>query len=284
MPIKAVQQIMLGTVLGNEAQARETLAAVKAAGYGGIELNGFMMRKAPFVVKMLTKMAGMPVGKGGNLNWRSLVAESGLKVVSIHEDLGTITRDVEAVIENAQAFGTKYIVITGMYRFDYSDIDAVRALAGQLNQAGEALAAGGISLLYHNHNGELRRVAPDKTAFELLIEETDPASVGFEFDSFWPTEAGADALSMMKALGDRMKLYHINDRGSRITGAAMTPILKADSMELGDGNMPLDALTAQALAVNVDAIVLESHRNWVSKSPIKSLERSAQYLNGAIPS
>ena len=33
MPTKAVQQFMLGTVLGNENQARETLAAMKAAGY-----------------------------------------------------------------------------------------------------------------------------------------------------------------------------------------------------------------------------------------------------------
>lgn len=282
MPIKAVQQIMLGTVLGNEAQARRTLAAVKAAGYGGIELNGFMMRKAPFVVKLLTKMAGMPVGKGGHLDWRALVAEAGLQVVSFHEDLGTVARDAQAAVENARAFGTRYVVITGMYRFDYSDIGAVQGLASQLNQAGQTLSAGGISLLYHNHNGELRHVAPNKTAFQLLMEETDPAHVGFEFDSYWPTEAGADALTMMKALGTRMRLYHINDRGTRITGAAMTPILKADSMELGDGNMPLDALITQAMAVNVDAIILESHRNWVDKSPIKSLERSAQYLNGAI--
>ena len=43
MPIKAVQQFMLGTVLSNEQQARETLAAMKAAGYDGIELCGFII-------------------------------------------------------------------------------------------------------------------------------------------------------------------------------------------------------------------------------------------------
>ena len=31
MPIKAVQQIMLGTVTANEAQARDTLAAIRRA-------------------------------------------------------------------------------------------------------------------------------------------------------------------------------------------------------------------------------------------------------------
>lgn len=280
MSIKAVQQIMLGTVMRSELEARQTLAAVKAAGYEGIELNGFMMRKTSLLVRLLTKAAGMPVGSGGKLDWQLLIAESGLQVVSIHEDLGTIKRDLEAVTRQAQVMGTKYVVITGMYRFDYSDCAAVTDLAEQLNRAGKALKAGGISLLYHNHNCELRRVAPGMTAYQLLMAETDPAHVGFEFDSYWPTEAGADALAMMKALGNRMKLYHINDRGKRVTGATMTPILKADSMELGDGNMPLDALVAQAIAAPVDAIILESHRNWVDKSPIKSLERSAAYLNG----
>ena len=61
MPIKAVQQFMLGTVLNNEQQAKETLAAMKAAGYDGIELCGFMIHPIGFVVKLLTKAAGMPV-------------------------------------------------------------------------------------------------------------------------------------------------------------------------------------------------------------------------------
>lgn len=82
----------------------------------------------------------------------------------------------------------------------------------------------------------------------------------------------------MQRLGPRMKLWHINDRGTRLSGSAITPILKTDSMELGTGNMDLDSLMTQALAVNVDAIILESHRNWVDNSPVKSFQLSAKYL------
>lgn len=64
MAKKAVQQIMLGTVTRNEAQAKETLRAIKDAGYEGIELNGFMIRPTSFLVRAMTKAAGMPVGKG----------------------------------------------------------------------------------------------------------------------------------------------------------------------------------------------------------------------------
>ena len=110
------------------------------------------------------------------------------------------------------------------------------------------------------------------------LEETDPQFVNFEFDSYWFTEGGANALAWMQRLGTRMKLWHINDRGTRLTGSAVTPILKTDSMELGTGNMDLDSLMAQALSVGVDAVILESHRNWVDNSPIKSLQVSAEYL------
>ena len=283
MPIKAVQQFMLGTVVNNEKQAQETLAAIKNAGYDAIELCGFMIHPIGFVIKMLTKAAGMPVGKGGNLDWHKLVKDAGLNVISLHTDLGSLERDAKAVADEVKSFGAKYAVITGMYRFDYGDEATVHDLAARLNKAGAALAAEGVELLYHNHNCELRRVNAEKRAYDILIEETDPQHVNFEFDSYWFTEGGTNALAWMQHLGTRMKLWHINDRGTRISGPAVAPILKTDSMELGTGNMDLDSLMKQALSVGVDAVILESHRNWVDNSSVKSLQISAEYLNRQIP-
>ena len=185
MAVKAVQQIMLGSVIKSEADAKEVLGKMKAAGYDGIELNGFMIRPTPFLVRMLTKFAGMPVGKGGNFDWARLVKEAGLSVVAVHEDLGTIQREPETVIAEAKSFGTKYVVVTGMYRFDYSDESVVSKLAEDLNNAGKRLLEDGVCLLYHNHNCELRKVSKDKTAYDVLIEKTNPAYVNFELDSYW---------------------------------------------------------------------------------------------------
>ena len=276
---KAVQQFMLGTVMNNEKQTRETLRAMKEAGYDGIELCGFMIHPMGMMVRLLTQAAGMPVGKGGNLDWHRLMNESGLQVVSLHLDLGTLERDVQAAAGEAKAFGTNYIVITGMYRFDYGSEAVVRELAERLNKAGKALKEQGIELLYHNHNCELRKVNTKQTAYDILLEETDPSYVNFEFDSYWFAEGGADPLYWIRKLGSRMKLWHINDRGSRVSGVSMTPILKTDSMELGTGNMPLDALMEQAKEAGCEAVILESHRNWIEKSPVKSFQLSAKYLN-----
>ena len=279
MATKAVQQIMLGSVIKSEADAKAVLRKIKAAGYDGIELNGFMIRPTPFIVRLLTKFAGMPVGKGGNFNWASLVKEAGLSVVSVHEDLGTVKNDIEKVIAEAKEFGCKYVVITGMYRFDYSDKMALSQLVADLNGAGRQLSEHGIYLLYHNHNCEFRKLDDGRTAYEFLIEETNPEYVNFEFDSYWVAEAGIDPLALMKKLGDRLKLYHINDRGARLSGPTMTPILNSDSMELGYGNMNLTGMVEQALAVGVDAVILETHKNWVEGSPVKSLEVSSEFMN-----
>ena len=276
---KAVQQFMLGTVMNNEKKTRETLRAMKEAGYDGIELCGFMIHPMGMMVRLLTQAAGMPVGKGGNLDWHTLIKESGLQVVSLHLDLGTLERDVQAAAGEAKAFGTNYIVITGMYRFDYGSEAVVRELAERLNKVGKTLKEQGIELLYHNHNCELRKVNTKQTAYDILLEETDPSYVNFEFDSYWFAEGGADPLYWMRKLGSRMKLWHINDRGSRVSGVSMTPILKTDSMELGTGNMPLDALMEQAKEAGCEAVILESHRNWIEKSPVKSFQLSAKYLN-----
>ena len=279
MARKAVQQFMLGSVLKNENAVRETFSAIRAAGYDSIELCGFMLHPMGFAVRMLTKAAGMPVGSGGNLDWERLVKESGLNVVSVHQDLGSIERNCEAVAAEAKRFGTDTVVITGMYRFDYGSEEAVRKLSRRLNGAGKALSEQGIRLLYHNHNCELRKVNADKCAYDLLLEETDSDYVNFEFDSYWFTEGGADAKLWMRRLGKRMQLWHINDRGTRMTGPAMTPILKTDSMELGTGNMDLEGMTALAKENGIEAVILESHRNWIENSPVKSLQLSAQWLN-----
>lgn len=167
--VKAVQQFMLGTVMNTEAQAADTMASMKAAGYDGIELCGFMLHPSSLMVRLMTKAAGMPVGKGGRLPWPRLVKDSGLQVVSLHLDLGSVERGPAAVAAEARQFGTDKIVITGMYRFPYGEAEAVKELAARLNRAGAALNGEGVSLLYHNHNCEFLCCPPSKTAKSILI-------------------------------------------------------------------------------------------------------------------
>ena len=277
-----VQQIMLGTVTGSEQTALETLKMIKTAGYDGIELNSFQIHPTPFLVRMLTKLAGMPSGKGGKYDWHRLVKEAGLDVISLHTDLGTLKRDAKAVAAEAASFGTEYVVITGMYRFDYTSEDELRALCADLNACGKTLLEEGVHLLYHNHNAEFLKVKgsdPELSVYDYILDHTDPEYVNFELDTYWAAEAGADVVSLMNKVGERLKLWHITDRGSRVTGKVMTPIITSDSVELGTGSMPLERLMEQAKGLGVQAAVLETHRNWIDRSPMKSIQLSAKWIN-----
>ncbi len=277
---KGVQQLMLGKITKTEEQTLRVLETIRFSGYDGIELNGFMIRRTSLFVRALTAAAGMPSGCGGVYDWAGLTKNAGLRVIALHEDLGTIREKTKHVIATAHSLRTDKIVVTGMYRFDYTDRTALSNLCKDLNCFGKLLKTEGLSLLYHNHNAELCRIGEtSERAYSYLIGHTDPAYLQFEFDSYWFTEAGANTAHWMKVLGTRMRLWHINDRGNRNKGLRTTPILKSDSMELGSGNMDLDALTAIAKMNRIDAVILESHRNYIDNDPLKSIQRSAAYLN-----
>lgn len=274
---KSIQQFMLGTVTNSLSQAESTLRAIREAGYAEIELCAFMTQPTPALVRLLTKAAGMSVGRGGKLPWESLIKDSGLGVTAIHQYLPAIEEDMEKCVADCRRFGTERLVITGMYRFDYRDREKVLDLAARLNKAGEALRKEGIRLLYHNHNFEFLPIEPGLWAYRLLQRETSPENLGFEFDSYWCADAGRDPLREMEALGSRMELWHVADRGCRKPG--FTPICKMDTMEPGTGTMDIAALGAQAAANGTAAAVLECHKNWIDGDPIASLRLSAKAMN-----
>lgn len=277
--LTGVQQIMIGSRCNSYESALSTLRAIKSAGYDGIELNDFMIRPTPFIVRLLTKFAGMPTGNGGKLDWKKLISESGLIVISLHSYLNSIEENPEAVAKEALSFGTDTVVITGMYRFDYGNFAEVKKLAERLNKAGKALLPYGVKLLYHNHNVELQKVSEDKTAYDVIIENTDPQYVNFELDTYWIADGGADVIALVNKLSDRMVTWHINDRGCRKKGPFITPILKQDASELGTGNMALGTILENVRATSkVEAIVLETHKNWIDNDPVKSLTVSAEWF------
>ena len=274
----SVQQLMIGKLCTGHDKALGVLKSIKAAGYDHIELNDFMVQKSPFIVKLLTGFAGMSVGNSGALNWHELLSDSALKVSALHSNLGTIESDPKRIAELAKSFGTETVVITGMYRFDYSNLNEVKDLADRLDKAGKRLKEEGICLLYHNHNCELQKVDKNRTAYDVIVESTNSQYVNFELDTYWFCDGGADVEAIMEKLGNRMVMWHINDRGVRAKGPYMTPILKEDAVELGYGNMNLTKYADLAKKNGIEAVVLETHKNWINNDPAMSIELSSEFL------
>ena len=87
------------------------------------------------------------------------------------------------------------------------------AFAHDLNRAGEMARRVGLRLGYHNHNWEFFRLTddPSRTAFDVLIEETDPRYVHFELDLFWSWRGAHDPVDILRRIDGRVRQYHVKD-------------------------------------------------------------------------
>ena len=273
-----VQQIMLSSLSKNDETLLESLKRVKEYGYDSIELNSFMIHPSSFLVRTLTRAAGMAVGNTGKRDWKNLIPQSGLKVISLHSDLNSIERDPKSVAEEALEYGTDKVVITGMYRYDYTSSSSLSSLTARLDECGRRLKEYGVCLLCHNHNIETVKDEKGRTALDVIINGTNEDYVSFELDTFWLSEAGCPLEEWMKKMGGRLKLWHIADRGWRGNSKQIAPIVKSGSVELGTGNLPLERLLSIAKENQVQGIVLESHNNWIDNDPLESIRISGQWL------
>lgn len=273
-----IQQLQIGKTLTSEKKAMDAISSIKNAGFEYIELNGFMIRKNPFIVKILTGMSGMPIKHSDLLDWKKILKEKNLPVSSIHEDLRTLETNINRVIQEAKEFQTNYIVLTGNYNFDYASERNIDDFCLRLNEIGKNLWKENIQFLYHNHNAEFMHVNPSELCFDRIIGNTDSDFVSFEFDSYWPSVSGVDALYYMKKLGPRIRIHHICDNGYSKSRKAITPIIGMKQVELGKGCINLSEMIQLDKKNHTDFLILEQHKNHIHNNPIESASLSIDYL------
>lgn len=116
-------------------------------------------------------------------------------------------------IELAAALGQKYLVVPvppfGL--IDKMTLDDYKFMATQFNKAGELCHKAGLQLGYHNHFWEFKVLQDNKSGYEVLLEETDPALLSFELDLFWTVKAGKNPVELFKKYPKRFVMWHVKD-------------------------------------------------------------------------
>ena len=201
----------------------------------------------------------------------------GAQVVSSHiRPIDETT--LPAIIEYHHKIGNKYI---GQSVDFFPDYDTLLKRCEYYNQVGKTLAPYGMKFLYHNHYQEFQKLQ-DKYVLYQIMENTDPAYVGFELDTFWAMRGGADPVEVMKRLGARLKLVHqkdfsktstspvnlwtVKDPETLITretfGEGMDP---KDFCEIGTGIMDIQTIIDTANALGAEYIVLEQDHTQLTQ-------------------
>jgi sugar phosphate isomerase/epimerase len=123
-----------------------------------------------------------------------------------------------AALQDALTLESRYIVHP-FFGIDFGtgavarDTATWAAFAHDLNQAGRMARRVGLRLGYHNHNWEFFRLTddPSRTAFDVLVEETDPRYVHFELDLFWSFRGAHDPVDIVDRIDGRVRQYHVKD-------------------------------------------------------------------------
>lgn len=90
-------------------------------------------------------------------------------------------------------------------------LDEVKNSIEVFQKTGEASKKAGIGFAYHNHATEFDPVEGGKTAYELVLSQTDKDLVKMELDLAWATKAGKDPVALFKEHPGRFPLWHVKD-------------------------------------------------------------------------
>jgi len=217
----------------------------------------------------------------GNLPkiWDALKA-SKLKPVSLHIDtrLFTVEKDkLSEALDDAKAKGFKYVVCPYIAPADRGGVEMIKKLADTLNEAGAKCKAAGTQLCYHNHAFEFEPVPGGKgNLLDVLMESTDPALVGLEFDIMWAAVGGTDPIEVLKKYKGRVPLMHVKDLGPNITVRYNEKVPEEAFKEAGSGILELPKILRTAEANGTKHFFVE--QDQTPGDPMASLKQSIAYL------
>ncbi len=169
-----------------------TLRQVKALGYDGVELAGDY---------------GWSTDQ-----WCERLDETGLTVVSAHTSLNALESDLTKTLDFHRALGCRRLAVSSLPK-EMQTAAGYRDAARRFDAVGRKLAEEGFTLGYHNHDFEFAPLdgSGRECGMDVLLADTDPAAVGFEFDAYWLEYAGRNALEFIRRHADRVFAIHAKD-------------------------------------------------------------------------
>jgi sugar phosphate isomerase/epimerase len=147
----------------------------------------------------------------------ALAEQYGLKVPSRHMSTSEATWD--ANLADAKLLGQHWTGSGGFASPGTGSYQNTLATAATMNRLGERSVKNGTGRIFgHNHDGEFRTRYVDaqgdgqlKSAWQILVENTDPRYVDFQLDVGWAVIGGEDPVALIEQFGDRIALLHVKD-------------------------------------------------------------------------
>ena len=222
-----------------------TLARIAEQGYRAVEFAGF---------------GGVPIG-----DLRVALDDLNIRAVAAHVPVEDLQGQAGRVLADLQALGCSHAVLPYLGDDRRQNAGQISELAAMLNRTGKLCREAGMGLAYHNHAFEFAPL-DGSTIFDILVEETDPALVGFELDIYWARYAGVDPIAMLRRLAGRVPLVHIKDMAAS-EDRAPAPV--------GEGTFDWPPVLEACAAAGADWYIVEQDNPI---DPLAEVERSLHNL------
>lgn len=173
-----------------EADMHAALAKVKELGYDGVEFAGLYGNKPADI--------------------RAWCAELGLNPISAHVPLDDMLADTEGTLAAYKEIGVRFVVVPyvteerrpGAAKFDETIAEIARI--------GEIAADMGLTLLYHNHDFEFKKV-DGEYGLDILYKKVPAAYLQTELDTCWVNVGGENPADFVRKYTGRAPVVHLKD-------------------------------------------------------------------------
>src|SRR3954453_14044079 len=198
--------------------------------------------------------------------YRALLDKHGLTMPSTHAGAQD-GPNLEKELEGFQIMGLKYTEVRGAAGGGGGGrgprtVDSVKRWAGQLNKWGAITKKFGMKMLFHNPSGEFEKLdGSDRTQYDVLLAETDPALVAMQLDIGWACVAGKNVLEMFQKNPGRYELWHVKDAmGTKTPAPSLSPSQRqraAKLVPIGLGDIDYKPIFAAAKTAGMKHFVIE---------------------------
>ncbi len=213
-------------------------------------------------------------------DYAKLIKDRGLVSIGAHFPYEGLVKDTEKMVHNAQVLGLKY---AGCAWIPHPKEGLTPELAHQaakdFNKIGAAFRAAGIKFAWHCHGFEFVPFASEggKTAFDIILAETDPANLTLEMDVFWVFHAGQNPVTLLKKYPGRWELMHVKDiRKGAVTGLSTGGAPPIDNVAVGTGQIDWTAVLKTAEETGTKYFFIEDE----TPTPLVCIPDSLKYLRG----
>ncbi len=238
-----------------------TLKAIKAIGYAKVQSNMSLAGRDTMQLKQAFNSLG--------LGWDTA-----------HCSNQEFLAELPKTIERAKAAGLRYLVTSvPLFPANFRDVingvspDAWKRNAELLNMVGEQIAKAGLVFGYHNHNPEFRKY-DGVTAYDSLLELTDPAFVKLELDIGWMISGGYDPADYLTRYPHRYILLHVKDLTRDFIPNYQT---RMTGTPAGSGIVDWKRIFAAARKADIKGLYVEQEAPYHA-SPLEDAKISYDYL------